>query len=597
MRKRLALSAAICVAIPLFAESVPVPRFSAPQSPVPTTARGDLGPALDFADAGSGRLDFDFKKLPAQAPTEPGDAAALVFPEQRHFALDFGRYRDKAGAYSGPDGGRVYQWSRSHYAWDMQTGARFIQYPNGTWTVEDQQAGHQIVQYGDGAAQGWWYWTFPDRAQIRKSRHPRTGNFEFFYTRVSDGRSQAFQMTAPDAKLYPLQRDVGILRLQYSQPWARHVEHFARYDRFDDFLRYMEESFGFRHPGRVPVRMFPELGSFRTHANNRSAGPGGYGGMFGVVMCCGDLQPPPESNPARAEALRRADNFNVILHEVTHNLQQNYCYARRDGRGDLPPEEHPGHWFIEGIADYAVMRSDARQRTAMMREFYERTDRGGPPSFEQLDYGNRRAYIFGRMMIYFLVERYGGDNVRKYYDATCLGTRARQAMRGLTGLSPAEVYAESLRYFQEQRPRLEARFHDWSIDGLHELAFAWPSADRTPPLLPKDLRSITMVPDIQTPFEIAGIENFYGASDLTMRTGEGHGVFVWKDKSIYMVYGKDFKVYVRPEETSMHRGGYVIINWASGQRRFTMPDGTYFHMWSVDKPAGYFSKSGQPLDG
>lgn len=152
-----------------------------------------------------------------------------------------------------------------------------------------------------------------------------------------------------------------------------------------------------------------------------------------------------------------------------------------------------------------------------------------------------------------------------------------------------------MQYFREERPRLEAQFHDWNLDGLYEVGFAQ-SSDRSPPELPRILRSITDVPDILNPFVVAGIEEFYGPSDLTMRTNEGHGVFVWKNQNIYMVYGPNFKVYVRPEETSMHINDYVIINWASGQRRFTMPDGTYFHMWAADKPAGYFSKNGQQLD-
>lgn len=174
----------ICIAVPLLAESVPVPRITLPDVPqqrdaVTVNARGNAGPNLSFADARHGRKDFDFAKLPAAAPTEFADAAALEFPERRNFALNFGRNRGRAGAYTGPDGGSVYQWQAEFYAWDLKTGARFLQYPNGTWVLEDKSKGHQIAQYQEtGAQKAGGSGTFPTarRSASRRIRGPGPPN-------------------------------------------------------------------------------------------------------------------------------------------------------------------------------------------------------------------------------------------------------------------------------------------------------------------------------------------------------------------------------------------------------------------------------------
>ena len=80
-----------------------------------------------------------------------------------------------------------------------------------------------------------------------------------------------------------------------------------------------------------------------------------------------------------------------------------------------------------------------------------------------------------------------------------------------------------------------------------------------------------------------------------VRTSDDHKVFIWRGGEVYSVESPEYKTYVRDAEVSMEFNGHRIHNWANGQRRWVLPDGRYFHMWSPDQPAGYFDAQGRPL--
>lgn len=545
---------------------------------------------------------FRWQDWPARAPRSYADASGLRFPAgEKLLGIDFGRHAGREGHYTGPDGGAIYQWrskgrSSLHYLWKRKDGTSFLRWPDGSWRIE--AAGHQVHGFG-GRFGGHVEWTFPDGAKIWReaSRIPR-GQWEYFYVGRDRGGHLAFQMFASPGPEY-LQREVGSFQFHFHPDWTLFVERFAEVDGDERILDFGRDILGFYHRGPLPVRLYQNLAEFRKASGDPRSGPGGFGGMFGVSACCGsDRDAVPASGMFR-EAQAHAESFHVLWHEAVHTLQQQRCtYVRAESEASRQkPAAHPGDWFVEGIADFAVAQLEPRSRAWMYREFYKQS----PPAFRQLNYQNRRAYIFGRVMLEYMLGQHGADSIREYYDATCRGTQSAAALRAAIGMTPEALYKASVKHYRERerRARIEAQYPEWEIDGLYELEYTNSGASRMDlaelqSLTRQEFFSVNSVPDIFNAYRLElgelGSSNFKGY----LRTADGWRVYLFPGEPLYGLDRGGVKVFIRDAEVSLEYDGHRLINWANGQRRHVFPDGRYYHVFP-NGPGEFYDRNERRL--
>lgn len=595
-RTRTALATLLCLGIggAAFGESLSPPRLPDRAALAAPAERSGLGngarPTVRLARPGPAP---DWTRLPASAPVDYEAAAALDWIDAgARLALDFGAHAGRPGFYTGPEGGVVYQWERDQYQWKRADGAVFTRWKDGGWKLE--VGGHALLQHGGGHPA--LSWTFPDGVELRRAPHPgRRGERQFFYLQTTRAGPVAYELLRAPAPHYRT-ATVGPYRLVYDPGWQGHVDRLRSFSELEQFFAFAAESLGFRNAGPIPgllVRTLPEM---RAALGNPAANAGGVGGLFGLTMCCSADRPAEENEPTLREARARAESFHVLLHETVHNLQQHRCAYVRAG-GSYPEPQHPGDWFVEGVADYVVMQIEPRSRVWMLRQLYERLDQNTTPRFGDLDYRNLNAYIFGRAMLQYLANEKGPQRIGEYYDHICRGDSPAAAMQKAAGMAPDRLYSASLEYFRAQRAQLEAQFFDWELHGLFELDYvqadaARPGDEFTPPA---DLFAVRTVPDFFQAYRL-NLGAFRGSAyEGLLRTSDGRKVYLWRGAVPYSVETRRTKAFVRDEEVSLHVGGHVLINWANGQRRWVFPDGRYFHMWSADQAAGYFDKNGRPI--
>lgn len=577
-----------------FAEILPPPAL--PERPIlaAPAERSGLGsgerPRVRLARPGPAP---DWTRNPDAAPVDYPAAAALDYYDAGvRLALDFGTHAGRPGFFTGPDGGEVYQWERDQYQWKRADGSVFTCWKDGGWKLEVR--GHALVQHGGGHPAMSWH--FPDGVELRRAPHPgRRGEWQFFYLKTTRAGPVAYELVRTPGPQYRT-ASVGPYRLVYDPGWQGHIDRLRSFSELERFFELAADTLGFRNAGPIPgllVRTLPEM---RAALGNPAANAGGVGGLFGLTMCCSADRPPEEDEPTLREARARAESFHVLLHETVHNLQQHRCAYVRAG-GSYPEPQHPGDWFVEGVADYVVMQIEPRSRVWMLRQLYERLDQNSIPRFGDLDYRNLNAYIFGRAMLQYLADLKGPQSVGEYYDHICRGDTPAAAMQKAAGMSPERLYQASLEYFRAKRSELEAQFFDWELHGLFELDYAEPGAARpgddfTPPA---DLFAVKTVPDFFQAYRL-NLGAFRGSTfEGALRTRDGRKIYLWRGAVPYSVETRRTKVYIRDEEVSLHVDGHTLINWANGQRRWVFPDGRYFHMWSADQAAGYFDKNGRAI--
>ncbi|MBL8018868.1 MAG: hypothetical protein JNM27_04305 [Leptospirales bacterium] len=556
---------------------------------VPRTRDFSSGPRLQLRIPGA---DAAFRQnFPTTAPTDFQKARELSFPDANTiFGLAFGPYEGKPGWYTGPDGGRIYQWKKDNWVWERVDGAKITRWENGTSAIEAN--GHRFLQYPNQRWPGTIEWTFPDKTRLTRHPWPSENTVWFVYDRPDPSGRITFHIYqkgkwAPNETLY------DNYKFNYTNSWADHIQAFREWNKKDEFFATAERLLGFKNPGQIPVIMFDQLADMRKQLSNPSQGEGGAGGLLGISMCCGSKRQPPSGNPVIAKLQRQLDSFSLILHETAHNLQQHRCFYVRAGQSDLPPEQYPTPWFVEGIAEFAMMRALPRDRARKYKELYAALDSGKIPAANQIGYADGSVYMFGTAMVEATYLQKGAEPIRKFYDDMCLGTTEDASLRKNLGMDLPGLLDSSLTYFRTNRNRIEEEIKTLEMEGLPQIKLAASkSCSFEPGPLPGTVKDIRDIPDIWNTcrMDTAKLTGFTGS----LRGPGGERVMVWSVGDQTVETGRIKFTYWKSDAAEASFDGHKIMQWKNGERRWTLPNNSLAVIRSNGK-IEYFDTEGKSI--
>ncbi|MCE9598550.1 MAG: hypothetical protein K8S54_11330 [Spirochaetia bacterium] len=566
-------------------ESVGPPEIKTAE--IPRTRDFRSGPGIQLRIPGA---DAAFKpSFPSTAPMDYQKASALKFPDANQmFALAFAQYDGKPGWYTGPDGGRIYQWKQNNWVWERADGAKITRWENGTSLIESQ--GNRILQYVNPQWPGAIEWTFPDGTKLTRYPWPAENTVWFSYDRPDPSGRITFQIYQK-GKWAPNETSYDNYKFSYSSAWADHIQAFREWDKKNEFFSTMEKLLEFKNPGQIPVIMFDQLADMRKQLSNPAQGEGGAGGLLGISMCCGAKRTQPSTNPVVAKIQRQQESFPVLLHETVHNLQQHRCFYVRSGKPNLPPEQRPTPWFIEGVAEFGMMRLLPRDRARKYRELYTALDAGRVPGVNQIGYADGNVYMFGTAMVEATYLQKGSEPIRKFYDDMCLGTPEDVSLKRNLGMDLPTLLDSSLNFFRKNRSRLEAEMKILEIEGLPELKpAAGGDCSLATTSLPGNTRDIQGVPDIWNTcrMDISELSGFTG----TFRGPRGERITVWGTGDQATDTGKAKFTYWKDDSAEVIFAGHKITQWKAGDRKWTLPDGSSAVMRSTGK-LDYYDQQGK----
>ncbi len=568
---------------------------------LPVRARS-LESAPQLALLHSDRREWDTSTYPRAAPASYQEAAALTVPDIQAYELDFGGREGQW--FRGPDGGAVYRWAEGRWQWERRDGIKVLRWDDGGWTLE--QRGFRVNRIGStgGWAAGRIVWTFPDGSEL--ARYERLGVLEFSYLLRAPERLVTFEIYEP-GRYAPKQMNSGPFRIHYAEPWQEYVRAFESWQGRNTFFQMMRRDFGFENRGPIPLIMHYDRRTWdRFYENgNRAAGVAGWQGMG---MCCGsDYKLPAVDDAAVLSAWHKSQDFYVLLHETTHNLQQHRCHYVRGNRS-LPEPPYPGAWYVEGVADLAAMLAHGRVRTNMIRDFYDRMDKGAlPADVRRTAYNTAHdPYVSGRSLLYYIYRQRGPKAVRDFYDTTCLGTDPEASMQRATGETILDNWRAALAWFRRERANFQRELLRWQTDGL-QLVTARPGDGSRLPVdfaLPRNLFELTDVPHFLHAYRM-DLSAYAGKMTGEFRGPRGERVRLFEIKNanynVQVPDGPEGMLVTywhvngsQLESVVVEWRGHRIINWANGGRQWRFPDGRHLHRWP-DGNKGFFDGQGKPL--
>jgi hypothetical protein len=324
-------------------------------------------PALSLLKPGSDSA-YDPKLFPESAPRDFQSASSVLYPNAEIlFALNFQGFEEGASYFTPPDGGTFYRWRTGLWVWTRKDGSVINHWENGSWAIKIN--GHVISHQGASKKPGELSWLFPDRSSIQRLWHESSARYHFLYR--FEKPEKLITCEIDDEKYWaPLKTNIGRYIFYYSPMWEAQLQALVSIGKMKDlFFANEEKDFGFKADGPVAVWMCSTFEQARSHLSDPNAGTGGHGGMYGVTLFWSNLTT-LSSDPILRQAQIQSESLRILFHESTHNLQQKRAYYLQTNWGDKVNEPKPGHWFVEGIADYSVMRNVPRDRVSMYKEIY-----------------------------------------------------------------------------------------------------------------------------------------------------------------------------------------------------------------------------------
>ncbi len=566
-------------------EADPVPDFSFPAAPakleIPRTRAMDSSGEARFTRSRPATP----ANLPASAPRTFAEAMALSWVDPEDFALSFSDSRP--GFYSVAGGGRAYQWMPGQWSLELP-GMRVMRWTNGTSQVEIGE--NRIIKFPNLQWPGALEWTFSDRSKLKRLPRPQESTVEFIYESEAPNRA-AFQIREP-GKWAKESTSIERYSIEYSPAWQDHIDAFRAWGKSTQYFAKMEELFGFKNPGPVPVLFFQELTDIRRQMRIPDVGEGGRGGLYGIWICCGAKAKPFSSEPAVRAVQMQTESFPVLLHETVHNLQQHRCYYVRQGQ-DLPPAQDPGPWFVEGIAEVGMMQMLPRDRARKYRELYEKLDANQSVTVASFSRGELPVYTYGTFMLEYVMQTRGASAIRSFYDDVCRGTPPVSAAQKHLGSDPEGLLQASLAYFRANRARFEPQMETWAMEGLPQVSYAKPDAvlRESDLVLPASNRSIRSIPDIWNALRM-NTQDLNGKFEGTLRGPAGERVQIWKNGTAEVRSGDMKVLYFGEDSTNLTLRGHTIVQWKNGTRKWTLPDGSSATQFGSQMQ--YADKNGKP---
>jgi hypothetical protein len=501
--------------------------------------------------------------MPATAPDSYTGAIALSFPDPDAFDLSFSQAAP--GWYTAPDGARVYQWGRDHWSWETKSGAKIVRWPNGTSLIEF--ASHRILKFPNRDWPGTIEWNFPDRSKLTRHPWPEEQTVVFTYERMEP--RAAYQLWAP-GKWAPLASQFDRYSFHYSPAWADHIEAFKQWGKLDEFFGKMEDLFGFKNAGPIPVVFFEEIGGMRRQLRDQRATEGGRGGLFGISICCGNKRHPFSTDNAVRRVQLESESFPVLLHETVHNLQQHRCFYARAGK-DFPPARDPGPWYVEGVAEVGMMQLLPRERARKYRELYAKLQKE-TVQFENVGYADGSVYVYGTFMLEYVMRTLGPAAIRDFYDDTCRGMTPDQSAQKHFRQSPRSLLEKSMAYFRANKDKMEAEADLWEMEGLPAVSYADSTLERPALTLVRSHREITQIPSLRA--WRMNTDALEGKFEGHLR-GPGHErVYLWKNGTQLVTDGRRKITFFKEGSASLSVDGHTILEWKGDLRKWTLPDGS-----------------------
>ncbi len=497
------------------------------------------------------------------APRSYAEAEKLPWPEPSDYELLFSS--EKAGSYSAPGNTRVYQWERGAWAWER--GPEIItRWKNGVIVIEAN--GHKVARFPNRDFPLHVVWNFPDGSSVSRNPWSQENTVFYIYERVSPDRA-AYQMYAP-GKWAPLSQTRGHFQFEYSKEWAGYLEAFALWGGDVKFFELMKDLFGFQNPGAIPVIMFNELADMRRQMRDPNAHAGGRGGMFGISMCCREHQKEYSKNPAVRRVQMKAETHQVLLHETIHNLQQHRCYYVRKDQKNLPPAKNPGAWYVEGIAEVGMLQVTPQARAAKFREFFQKAGKG-VPSFGSVGYGDGSVYLYGAIMLQYVMDTRGAGAIREFYDDMCRGVSESESAERHLASAPVDLLTKAAEYYQAHKTTVVANMERWELEGRERLGYQDPDT------------VIRKLPQIRTSTDIREIPDIWNARRMNTAAFQGiyegafvgpagEKVYLWKNGTHSVTWEEGKATYFGTDSASLESNGQALTQWKDGTRKWTCPD-------------------------
>ncbi|EMK01295.1 DUF6055 domain-containing protein [Leptospira sp. B5-022] len=496
------------------------------------------------------------------APSNWEEFDKFHFPNGREFVL---KIPNKAGYYTGPDGGTVYQWSPGFYKWDLKDGTSFLQRSADEWALEKE--GVKIYSYPKKcpSCQSEKILIYPDNSQIRASFYEVSGKLEYLYENLAENKF--FRFTKP-GRYGNISEEKDRFLFEFEPKNSLFVHAFTESKTTPDFFKKAESDFDLKPSSRILVAFFQDTKSFREFNNLAGiACSGGRGGIYGISFC----DPSPEKDmivedpdPEVKRYQHSTQPSYMVYHEITHHMQQIRCGAIRTGKNQ-PPIAQPA-WLVEGHAEFIAHFGWPKHKGTKYREYYENFIlKKSKLQLERSD-----PYLAGFLAMDFISQKYGNSKIRDLWDKTCEGESIDSALRSVLNSNVSKLQSDLLSYLGSETKDLPAKFLEWEIIGTITLPFAFSEASSFKTEELAELINITdpsSIPDIRIPFSLK-VESLKGKVEGVFQSPRKERVYLFKNGT-YRLETPKYQVNVFPDgTTSFTSEKNSITVWGTGTRKW-----------------------------
>lgn len=532
------------------------------------------------------RFGYEFK-FPDSAPQTYLEWESMEVPTDRDFRLP---EKTPVGESTAPDGGRLMVQSAKNYQWELNNGSVFIQrdgdweWKNNTHTVRSAKGSHALWE-------SFYSVQFPDGSTVTKHKIPKTNSFQYSYKRKNRGGSFIyFDMVHP--KDWGMEKtQIGVFDITYSPNWNMVVESLRENNRISEFLKYNEEQFGF-HTERIKVVLHESKEKFWIYAGKDSQTKedctGFSNGSFFTLCPLMGIILESKGNPIYDSFLKKNYDLRAWKHDTLHYIQSQRCEQLGGSSSGLTEP-----WFLEGIAELAVIQTDPEHKANTYERFFQKFLR----KRTSLKEGNNPKLpdyrLVGTMFLEYLSLVYGNEKIRTFYEETCFGKSTDSSFEMVFGLSMEKATTEMYDYFQKNQSGFENQFIVWRMIGkpkLQKKIRELPNhCDSTSVVVPKDPAAIIEFADIpcmmrNQVYDFSGLSGLYeGGFVGSSNKDQMESVFLLKSAA-YQIQSEGQTWTIGEDEEQWDRGGVRIVNWrGSGDRQMIFPNKKRVHCFFQSK--------------
>lgn len=421
--------------------------------------------------------------LPESAPTTQEELDNLNFPYPLECCdLDFKNLGK--GKYLGPDGGKVSLWKKGNWQWERSDG--FLAWEGGEMVTLKNQT-HRILSWRKDYSYQWIKRSeihFPDSSSLSRWWNQKWG--KWMYLSEKNGK-QVFLIKEGD--YLPQQKKIGKYSVHFKKEYEKFIDIFFDSLVYGKLVSLLKNDFQSETSYSIPVLFFETLEEFDGFLQEKNPPhEGGRGNRAFIVVCCKTSYDQVLNRASDTELAERTEQFNVMLHEMTHSILAHGCLTKSNltGKKSL----YPGMAFNEGIAEWAVATVNPGYRSYLFKQNYKKMNtKQFPPDYASMDEQPARKKFGYHPMFWFwfyIEEKYGREKINQYHSEVCSSApmgdshlklkkkerekfekdSAERIAKSIFGKDREVLFKEMKSYYKTNQKKYESVYKDWEDENL-----------------------------------------------------------------------------------------------------------------------------------